>query len=314
MNVRWRAVAYEAARRNEWDAFVSTSRAPHFLFLRDYMDYHSDRFEDASLLLYDGTRLAALLPANREGDAVRSHGGITFGGFVTDDKMTAHGMMESFAATAELLRSEGIQRLVYAPVPHIYHEVPAEEDLYALFRYGARLSQRDLSSTIDFNRRPRMSKGRRATTKRAAVEGFTIEQSSAFAEFMELDAAMLEERYGVSPTHTGDELTKLAARFPTSIRLFVASDGADQLAGVVIYETSRVAHAQYIAASEEGRNRGATDAVLAYLLDDVYGGKRYFDFGISTERNGAHLNAGLVRNKESFGARGVAYDRYELDL
>jgi hypothetical protein len=314
MSKAWRAEPYDAEKKQVWDDFVRVSRAPHFMFLRDYMEYHADRFQDASLLLYDGRRLAALLPANREGEVIRSHGGLTFGGFVTDDRMTVHGMMRSFAATIDVLRSDGGRSLLYAPVPHIYHEVPAGEDIYALFRCGARLTRRDLSSTIDFSRRPRPSKGRRATIKRSSAEGFTIEQSLAFGQFMELDATMLEERYGALPTHTGDELAKLARLFPESIKLFVASDGRDQLAGVVIYETSRVAHAQYIAASEDGRRRGTTDAVLAHLLDNVYSGKRYFDFGISTERDGSYLNPGLVRNKESFGARGVLYDRYELDL
>ena len=53
---------------------------------------------------------------------------------------------------------------------------------------------------------------------------------------------------------------------------------------------------------------------MSGLIDDVYADKTYFDFGISTERDGAYLNLGLVRNKESYGARGVAYDRYEIAL
>jgi hypothetical protein len=314
MSGHWRVEPYEAAKRGDWDAFVEQARAPHFLFLRDYMEYHSDRFEDSSLLVYDGNRLAALLPATRDGDTIRSHGGLTFGGFVTGDRMTAHGMIETFDAMIARLRETGARRLVYAPVPHIYHRVPAEEDVYVLFRLGARLIRRDLSSTIKRGHRLPLSKGRRSSTKRATGEAMTIERSDEFATFMELDAAMLEERYGVTPTHTGAELARLAARFPDSIKLFVARDGPSLLAGVVVYETERVAHAQYIASSDEGRARGAIDAIVAHLLDELYAEKPYFDFGISTERDGAHLNRGLVRNKESYGARGVAYDRYELGL
>ena len=314
MTENWRAEPYDSTKKGEWDSFVASSRAPHFLFLRDYMDYHADRFEDASLLLYDGSRLGALLPANRDGDIVRSHGGLTFGGLVTDDSMTAHRMLTAFDAALDQQRETGAHTLVYAPVPHIYHVVPAEEDLYALFRFGARLVRRDLSSTIDQSRRPRPSKGRRATSKRAAGEGLTIERNLEFEKFMALETALLETRYGIRPTHTAEEIEMLAQRFPESIKLFAASDGSEQLAGVIVYETERVAHAQYIAASEEGRRRGAVDAVIAYLLDQVYAAKAYFDFGISTENDGTYLNPGLVRNKESYGARGVTYDRYELAL
>jgi hypothetical protein len=314
MSEQWRAEPYEGAKKQEWDAFVRESRAPHFLFLRDYMEYHSDRFEDASLLVYDGNRLAALLPASREAETVRSHGGLTFGGFVTGDRMTVHGMIATFDATIARLQEGGAERLVYAPVPHIYHRVPAEEDLYVLFRLGARLIRRDLSSTISGGHRLPPSKGRRSSTKRAAGEGLSVEPSDDFVAFMELDATMLAERYGVAPTHSGEELTRLALRFPRSIRLFVANDGATRLAGIVVYETERVVHAQYIASSDEGRSRGAVDAIVAHLLEEEYAAKPYFDFGISTERDGAYLNPGLVRNKESYGARGVAYDRYELAL
>src|SRR6476620_2629490 len=77
----WYARPYRSDDKAEWDSHVARSRAPHFLFYRDYMDYHADRFADASLLLYDRHSLIALLPANRDGNVIRSHGGLTFGGF-----------------------------------------------------------------------------------------------------------------------------------------------------------------------------------------------------------------------------------------
>jgi hypothetical protein len=39
----------------------------------------------------------------------------------------------------------------------------------------------------------------------------------------------------------------------------------------------------------------------------------WFDFGTSHERDG-RMNAGLVQNKESYGARAIVLDRYALDL
>jgi hypothetical protein len=314
MSERLRVEPYCATMRRAWDDHVTTSRAPHFMFLRDYMEYHADRFEDCSLMIFEGARLVAVLPASRHGDVVRSHGGLTFGGFVTDDAMTAHKMLATFETATAHFRRLGIRRLIYAPVPHIYHEIPAEEDVYALFRLGARLIQRDLSSTIARGRQPRPSKGRRSSAKRAANEEFSIERSLDFQAFMDIARTMLEARFGQSPTHTGEELARLATAFPESIRLFTASDGSTQLAGIVVYETRCVAHTQYIAASDEGRKRGALDAILAHLLTDVYASKRFFDFGISTERDGHYLNSGLVRNKESYGGRGITYDRYELEL
>ena len=84
--------------------------------------------------------------------------------------------------------------------------------------------------------------------------------------------------------------------------------------GVVIYESRHVAHAQYIAATEEGKEMGATDVILNFLIKEYYSEKKYFDFGISTENEGKYLNVGLIDNKEGYGARGVVYDFYKLDL
>src|SRR5207342_1368532 len=75
-------VPYAPERKAEWDAFVRRAKNGLFLFFRDYMDYHADRFEDSSLMFYEGDRLFALLPASLQGGVLSSHGGLTFGGVV----------------------------------------------------------------------------------------------------------------------------------------------------------------------------------------------------------------------------------------
>ena len=80
----------------------------------------------------------------------------------------------------------------------------------------------------------------------------------------------------------------------------------------VVFETDNVAHAQYIANSDEGRQCGALDAVMDYLINQQYANKVYFDFGVSTENNGMYLNEGLAMQKQEFGGRGIVYDFYEI--
>ena len=84
------------------------------------------------------------------------------------------------------------------------------------------------------------------------------------------------------------------------------------VAGTVMYVTDNVAHSQYIAASEQGRDYGALDLLFSKLITDVFAAHRYFDFGISTEQGGRFLNEGLMFQKEGFGARAVVYDTYEI--
>jgi hypothetical protein len=309
-------VRYEAARASEWDEFVSRSKNGVFLFMRGYMDYHADRFPDASLMFYDGGgRLVGLLPAtSREAGVLASHAGLTFGGVVAGDSMKAATMLGLFDAMLARLRAEGYARLVYKAVPHIYHRAPAEEDLYALFRAGARLVRRDLSSTLDMTARLPFSKGRKYSIKLAARHGVSVAESGDFETFMAIEERVLAERHGVRPVHTAAELRMLAGRFPSNIRLYAASREGRMLAGVVVYESERVAHAQYISATDEGREVGATDMIVNTLVEGAYASRRFFDFGISTERGGTHLNEGLAENKQGYGARAVVYDFYELEL
>jgi hypothetical protein len=306
---------FRSELKGEWDDFVRRAKNGHFMFFRDYMDYHADRFPDASLMFYDGKgRLAGLLPATAREGVVSSHAGLSFGGVVTDAGMKAGLMLDLFAAMCAALRERGAHELIYKPVPHIYHQISAEEDLYALFRFGARLIRRDVSATIGKEARLPPSKGRAWMLKQAGKHGLAVQPSSDFTSFMAIEEELLRTRYDAQPTHSAAELAMLAGQFPENIKLFVAGRDGRMLAGVVIYETSRVAHTQYMGASPEGRQCGALDLILQYLIEHRYVDRSYFDFGISNEDNGRYLNAGLIKNKESYGARATVLDWYALDL
>jgi hypothetical protein len=305
---------YDVSLKRSWDSFVLGSKNGTFLFFRDYMEYHADRFHDHSLVILDGDEVVGLLPASASGTTLVSHAGLTYGGVVSGPSMRTATMLGTFRALGAHLAALGFERLVYKAVPHIYHSQPAEEDLYALTRFGARLYRRDVSSAIPMSRRLPVSKGRRWALKQANAAGMVVAQSEDFEGFMALEEAVLSAKYGVRPVHSAEELRLLAGRFPRHIKLFVATRGAAVEAGVVVYEDRRVAHAQYIATSDDGRRLGALDLVMAHLLTEVYVDKPYFDFGISTEREGRYLNEGLVRNKEGYGARAIVHDFYEIEI
>jgi Acetyltransferase (GNAT) domain len=111
-----------------------------------------------------------------------------------------------------------------------------------------------------------------------------------------------------------DELKLLQSRFPDSIRLFGSYKEERLLASALVYDFGQVAHVQYVANSEEGREVGAPDMIIAHLIENVFSSRRYFSFGSSNEQEGRYLNEGLIFQKEGFGGRGVAQDFYELDL
>jgi len=311
---RIRAERYEPKYKTCWDEFVRQSKNGVFLFYRDYLEYHADRFSDFSLLFFQDNQPIALMPANRVDDMVVSHGGLTFGGIISDSRMTTPLMLKLFSALVDDLRAQGIKRLIYKAIPHMYHLLPAEEDLYALFVHNARLFRRDVSSTVVASQKLPIARSRRRVLKHAQCQGLKVERSQEFCRFMAIAEVNLQTRHGVRPVHTAAEMQLLAERFPKNIKLFAVERNGEMLGGVIIYESQNVAHGQYRHATEEGMKLGVLDFIMDVLLNEIYIDKPFHDFGTSTMDGGHTLNAGLIQNKESYGGRATVYDTYELSV
>jgi hypothetical protein len=307
-------VPYTSDRANAWNAFVARSKNGLFMFDRSYMDYHRDRFDDASLLVYRDDALVAVLPANRHGQTVQSHGGLTFGGLITDQHVSMPRFLEAFAAVLAYLQETRAELFEYRAPPTIYHQLPAEEDRYALFLSGAECCRRDVTSVILPGRRLPLRKGRASEVSKAKRHALRFEESNRWADFWEILSDNLHRKHGRQPVHSIAEIEMLHSRFPQNIRLFTVASGAELHAGTVIYESVPVAHTQYIGCSQTGYEIGAVDFLIVNLLDHVYAGKPYFDFGISNENDGLFLNKGLIEFKEGFGARSITHDFYVVKL
>ncbi len=306
---------YDNSRRAAWDEFVRRSKNGTFLFDRDYMDYHGDRFADHSLLIYADDRLIALLPAHRDGSALVSHGGLTYGGLITDARMKTPLMLSVFETMLICCRDRGFTGLRYKAIPPIYARAPAQEDLYALFLCGAHISQRSVMTVIDRRERIAASPSRRGGANKARRRGLCVRRADdQLAAYWSLLEDTLHERHDARPVHTLAEIAQLQRRFPQQIQLYACFEGAAMLAGVLIYETERVARAQYTAASPRGRDLRALDLLYTHLLDEVFAAKPYFDFGTSHDPATHCLNGGLIAQKESFGGRAITQDTYWIDL
>lgn len=316
MEGKWDLRRYEPADREIWDEFVKLSRNSTFLFMRGYMEYHSDRFADCSWLAFKGNSLRAVLPADiSAGATLRSHGGLSYGGWILPQAhFDGSDMLDLFMAGVRQWKRTGIKRLDYKPLPSIYARRPSQEDLYALFRLGANVSEVTLSSTIDLRNPGGLNKLQRRHLVKASALPVEIAESDDVDEFMALLEVCLKERHNTKPVHTAEELKLLRERFPENIRIFVARLCSRVEAAVCIYDTGLVAHAQYIATSPEGRKLNLLTPLFDWLIKVRYSDRSYFDFGISTEDAGRFLNVGLLRQKSSYGATATVFSRYFLNL
>lgn len=329
-------IPYSINRKETWDAFVEMSKNGTFLLKRNFMDYHSDRFFDCSLLIYSGISpdgefkekslttkdLVAVFPANwdKEHQTVCSHQGLTYGGLVVLPEVTQKEVLDMMQAILLYYRDYmQAERLIYKPIPYIYSSIPSGEDLYALFRAGARLSRRLVSTCVSMHNPMKMATLRIRQARKAVDHGFYIDRmtegdTQTLREYWALLTDVLKRYHNARPTHTLQEMQLLMSQFPKNIRLYIVRRDKEIVAGIVVFECRTVAHVQYIASGEEGRTYGALDLLFRHLINERYKQFEYVDFGTSNEDEGRYLNEGLIHQKEGFGGRAVCYDTYEIDI
>lgn len=306
---------YNNTHREEWDNFICNARNATFLFMRGYMDYHNDRFEDHSLMFYRDNTLYALLPANLCDNTLYTHQGLTYGGVILGNDATTVHVMEVFECIKKYVKENNIDRIIYKAIPWIYHLLPTEEPLYAMHRiFNMKLLERDISTTICIDKPLKWKKDRRHGLRVAHDNGVTVCKNDDYSGFWEILTTNLEHNHGVKPVHTISEIQLLHNRFPDNIILYEARMEGILLGGCVVYVTPQVVHTQYIAATPQGKRLGVVNAIIDTLLHSNYPNCRYIDFGKSTELHSDILNENLIYQKEGFGGRGLCYDTYELSI
>lgn len=307
---------YKPEMKSRWDSFVEQSRNATFLFKRDYMDYHADRFTDYSLVVFDASdNIIALLPANQKNETLYSHQGLTYGGFLLDSSMKLPKFLTVFKVVVTYCLEVGFKDLVYKVIPHIYPQVPTQEDLYALYMVDAKLISRSILTVAQPKTPVKWQSQRKRGASKARKNNVVVAQSENFEGYWQLLASLLINKFDTKPVHTLAEIRHLKSCFPENINLYTAELNGNLIAGVLVYNSQQVARAQYIAANDLGKENGALDLIFQFLLNDIYKDKSYFEFGTSELANTEnYINISLINQKEGFGARAIAQDTYSLDL
>lgn len=297
-----------------WNTFISVAKNATFLFHRNFMEYHSDRFEDYSLIVLDGEKVVAVLPANRVGNKVYSHQGLTYGGLVLNQKAKLSAVISIFKSVLQFLNENSIEKLIVKTMPNFYLDYFSDELEYCLFIVQAKLSRRDALSVIDLTKPYFISKTRRESIRRGEKNGLIIKEDLNFDLFWnEILIPNLNIKHQVKPVHTVEEIKDLQQKFPNTIRHFNVYHNEKIVAGTTVFCTNKVAHPQYISGNTDKNELGSLDYLYHHLITEVYNDKNFFDFGISNEAQGTKINQGLLFWKESFGAKTVVQNFYEVE-
>ncbi|NNK83910.1 MAG: GNAT family N-acetyltransferase [Flavobacteriaceae bacterium] len=306
---------YTKNNSSEWNAFLNTAKNATFLFHRDFMDYHQDRFDDFSLMIYKKNKLIAVLPANKVEDKIFSHQGLTYGGLILRKDLNFKDILEGFKNCMELLVTNGLKELYLSLIPDIYKTYPSNEIDYLLFKLEANLYRRDTSSSIFYNEPLKIQSNRLQGKKKAEKLQLEIKEESTFNAFWnEILIPNLDKTYGSEPVHSLDEISLLKKSFPKNIRQFNVYQNNNLVAGATIFDIKTVAHVQYISANEDKQKLGSLDFLFEHLINVTFKHKVYFDFGTSNKNQGQQINEGLLYWKEGFGARTITQDFYCVDL
>ena len=297
-----------------WNTFVSTAKNATFLFHRDFMEYHQDRFQDFSLLVFENDKLISVLPANRVGDAVFSHQGLTYGGFVFDAKIKLGEVLAIVQSILQFLNQNDIATFQLKLVPSIYNILLSEEIEYAVYLTNAKLIRRDCLSIIDLTKSFQFSKTRKESIRRGEKNNLVIKEELKFDLFWnEILIPNLAKKHNSKPVHSASEIFSLQQKFPKNIRHFNVYDEDKIVAGTTVFITEKVAHPQYISGNENKNTLGSLDYLYNHLITEVFANKNFFDFGPSHENNGKKINEGILFWKESFGAKTTVQDYYEVE-
>jgi hypothetical protein len=304
---------YQESDYKNWNAFIDKAKNATFLFHRDFMEYHKDRFQDYSLIVLDGEKWVAVLPANRVENEVFSHQGLSYGGLVYNEKVKLASVIEVFKSVLSFLTSNKIEKLQLKLIPSIYHQKPSEEINYALFLVDAQLIRRDTMAVIHLSEKNTLSKLRKRGVQSGISNNLLITEVDYFDDFWtEILIPNLARKHQVKPVHSLQEINKLKALFPKNIRQFNVYENGIIIGGSTIFESQNVVHCQYISGDANKNELGGLDLLHYHLITDVFSSKCIYDFGISNENQGRKLNNGLSYWKESFGASTIVQDFYEM--
>lgn len=278
------------------------------------MEYHRDRFEDYSLMIYDKEKLVSILPANRVGETIYSHQGLTYGGLGLLINAKLYDVIYIFKDILKFLKENEIYKLIIKKIPTIYCDTFSDEIDYLIHVCNGKTIMKHNISVIKLDSDFKISKSRRECINRGKKLNLVIKEEESLNIFWnDLLTPILKEKYNSKPVHSLEEIKYLKAKFPKNIRHFNVYHNDQIVCGTTLFITKHVVKPQYIAGSESNNSLGSIDFLYNYLINEIAKDKTFFDFGPSHENNGLSIVKNINFWKESFGAHSLVQEFYEVE-
>lgn len=307
---------YQHTNKKVWDNFLEAIDGPSLLFYRDYMDYHSDRFEDFSLMFYDDDNLIAVCPAHRAGDQLKSHWGLTYGGILFEKGTKAHIVEFCWEQLLSYASNYGFKSVGIKEIPSFYIGETAKYTNDYLQKQGVEIHKEPVFA-IDYSVPLTIHKTKLKQRRKKEDFGFKIEETSLFSEFWNsVLIPRLQDKHQVAPVHSLAEIEQLGVAFPDKITQYNIYYENEILAGITIFDKGSVVKSQYGATTPKGEKMRALEFLflhLIYKFKDI--GKSFFSMGtIGDNRFLEGYNPGLKKHKEELGCTEFYQHFYIFEL
>lgn len=307
---------YRESDYANWNAFIGQAKNATFLFHRDFMEYHKDRFEDFSLIVFEREKLVAVLPANRVGDIVYSHQGLTYGGLVYSPKLNGEKVENILDSLVFFFKENEVKSFCFKPIPLFYSSKGNSEMEFFMLKKGAFLDKKEMNLGINLAMPLTISKSKLKHFRKIEELDLEMVEEQHLESFWELVLEpRLLEKYNATPVHTLQEITKLKEKFPNNIKQFSVYFEDVIIAGITLFETETVVKSQYGATTKKGEELRALDFLFINLIEKFKSeGKLFFDMGIVNEDNEKGYHAGLLKQKEELGCSVYSQDFYKMNF
>lgn len=306
---------YTSADYSAWNNFITQAKNATFLFHRDFMEYHQDRFEDYSLIVENETDWVGVLPANRVGYEVFSHQGLTYGGLVFNESFDGKTVISIFECLLNYLKKNQLKTFFIKPILPFYVDKNFIEIESLLIQKNANLYRKDMNLVIDFKKDYSISKSKLKHFRRVSLLGLEIKEDNNFQLFWnDVLIPRLNEKHSAKPVHSLKEILYLHSKFPQNIKQFNVYFDNEILAGITLFVFKNGVKSQYGATTSSGEKMRALDFLFITLIDQFKDKVAFFDMGTVSENQGKSFNPGLLKQKEELGCTISTQDYYSIEL
>ncbi|WP_431136482.1 FemAB family protein [Psychroserpens mesophilus] len=296
--------AYHSEFKNQWNEFVANSQNATFLFHRDFMEYHQDRFEDFSLMVYAGNKLLAIFPANKVNGTVHSHQGLTYGGLFFRDQLNLKDVEVVIAKLLEFLKTHKIRSVIVKLLPEFYH-FESFKTICDLQNFkNTSILKQNIVMAIDYHQDFKINKTKIKRFKKLQTNGYSIKEGQLeFNVFWNrLLVKRLAEKHNSKPVHSLSEIAYLHSKFEDEILQYNIYRDEEILAGITIFKKGKIVKSQYGMASIEGEKVNALDMLFVFLIYKFKEeGMQYFSMGTVSNDTKLGYSKGMLNQKKELG-------------